>query len=588
MMDDTNLNTQYPWLKKYPSSPKWDSPLSDGPVYKMLDETAAQYPDAPAFDFLGAKQSWGEMNVQTKKLAKGLQDIGVTKGTKVGIFLPNCPLFVVAYYALMRIGATVINYNPLYAIEELENMIEDSDTDIIITVDLEMLYNKMSKMLHNTRLEKVVVASFTNMLPFPKNMLFKYLKSQELAKISPNKRVICYETLMQNKGDYASVDINPEEDVALFQYTGGTTGTPKGAMLTHRNIVANTEQSSLYLGCGQAEDRMLGILPFFHVFAMTVVMNVSVKNAMEIIALPRFELDATLKLIHTKKPTIFPTVPAILSGINNNKKLGKYDLSSIKSCLSGGAPLPVEVKAKFKEKTGCDAAEGYGLTESSPVLCGNPPKGEDKAGSIGLPLPQTIIELIDHKTGKHVGVGERGELCVRGPQVMKGYWNRPEENKQTLQDNGTRLHTGDVAIMDEDGYFYIVDRIKDMIITNGYNVYPRNVEEAIYKHPSVEEVIVAGLPDRQRGEIVKAWIKRKEGRNLTIEDLKTFLADKISPMELPKRIEFRENALPKTMIGKLSRKDVVAQELENGDENDVDDNLDMKAKAKEMAAIEPS
>ena len=497
MMDDTNLNIPYPWLKKYPSSPKWDSPLSDGPVHKMLDETATQHPNAPAFDFLGAKQNWEEINIQTKKLAKGLQDIGVTKGTKIGIFLPNCPLFVVAYYALMRIGATVINYNPLYAIEELENMIEDSDTDIIITVDLEMLYNKMSKMLHNTRLEKVVVASFTNMLPFPKNMLFKYLKSQELAKISPNKRVICYETLMQNKGDYAPVDINPEEDVALFQYTGGTTGTPKGAMLTHRNIVANTEQSSLYLGCGQAEDRMLGILPFFHVFAMTVVMNVSVKNAMEIIALPRFELDATLKLIHTKRPTIFPAVPAILSGINNNKKLGKYDLSSIKSCLSGGAPLPVEVKAKFKEKTGCDAAEGYGLTESSPVLCGNPPTGEDKAGSIGLPLPQTIIELIDHKTGKHVGVGERGELCVRGPQVMKGYWNRPEENKKTLQDNGTRLHTGDVAIMDEDGYFYIVDRIKDMIITNGYNVYPRNVEEAIYKHPCL--LYTSPSPRDQRG-----------------------------------------------------------------------------------------
>ena len=211
MMDDTNLNTPpYPWLKKYPSSPKWDTPLSNSPVHEMLDETAAQYPDAPAFDFLGAKQNWGEMNVQTKKFAKGLQDIGVTKGTKVGIFLPNCPLFVVAYYALMRIGATVINYNPLYAIEELENMIEDSDTDIIITVDLEMLYNKMSKMLHNTRLEKIVVASFTSMLPFPKNMLFKYLKSQELAKISPNKRVICYETLMQNKGDYTSVDINPE------------------------------------------------------------------------------------------------------------------------------------------------------------------------------------------------------------------------------------------------------------------------------------------------------------------------------------------------------------------------------------------
>ncbi len=577
----------YPWLAKYPSTPKWDSPLSNMPIYQMLDETADKYPDAPAFDFLGAKQNWGELNEKTKKFAKGLQDMGVMKGTKIGIFLPNCPLFVIAYYACMRVGATVVNYNPLYAASELEEMIEDSETDIVITADLEMLFSKMSSMLHKTRLNKIIVASFVEMLPFPKNYLFKYVKSKELGQIVENKRVTKYENVIDNEGDYTPVDIDPANDVALFQYTGGTTGLPKGAMLTHQNLVANAEQAALFLGCGMAEDKMLGVLPFFHVFAMTVVMNVSVKNAMEIIALPRFELDATLKLINDKKPTVFPAVPAIINGINNNKKLGKYDLTSIKYCISGGAPLPVEVKSKFEEKTGCTAVEGYGLTESSPVLCCNPREGENKAGSIGLPLPQTIIELIDHKTGKHVGVGERGELCARGPQVMKGYWKRDKANKETLQDNGTRLHTGDIAMMDEDGYFFIVDRIKDMIITNGYNVYPRNVEEAIYQHPSVEECIVAGLPDAQRGEIVKAWIKRKEGRNLSVEDLKSFLADKISPMEIPKRVEFREEDLPKTMIGKLSRKDVVAQELENGDANDVDDNIDMEAKAKEMNKIEP-
>ena len=425
------------------------------------------------------------------------------------------------------------------------------------------------------------------MLPFPKNYLFKYLKSKELAKIPENKRIFKYEDLIENEGDYAAVDINPTEDVALFQYTGGTTGLPKGAMLTHANIVANAEQAAMYLGCGYAEDRMLGILPFFHVFAMTVVMNVSVKNAMEIVALPRFELDATLKLIQDKKATVFPAVPAIISGVNNHKKLKQFDLSSIKYCISGGAPLPVEVKTKFEQKTGCVAVEGYGLTESSPVLCCNPREGDNKAGSIGLPLPQTIIEIIDPETGKHCDVGERGELCARGPQIMKGYWKRPEDNEKTLQDGGTRLHTGDIAIMDEDGYFFIVDRIKDMIITNGYNVYPRNGEEAIYQHPSVEEALVAGLRDRQRGEIVKGWIKRKDGRALSVEDLKKFLEDKISPMEIPKRIEFREDPLPKTMIGKLSRKDVVEQELENGGSSDVDDNIDMEEMAKKMAKIEP-
>ena len=584
---NASIKEDYPWIKSYPEDISWNENIPAVPVYEMLDDTAANYSEAPAFDFLGGKMNWGEVNILTHKFAKGLQEIGVTKGTKVGIFLPNCPLFLIAYYALMRCGATAVNYNPLYASAELANMIEDSDTDVVITLDLEMLYGKMSEMLHKTRLEKLVVASFTEFLPFPKNYLFKYLKSKELSDIPENRRVFRYEDLIDNDGKYAPVEINPKEDVALYQYTGGTTGLPKGAMLTHANIVANTEQATMWLGCQKEEDRILGVLPFFHVFAMTAVMNMSVRSAMEIIALPRFELDATLKLIHDKKPTIFPAVPAIINGINNNKKLKKYDLSSIKYCISGGAPLPVEVKEKFEEKTGCVAVEGYGLTESSPVLCCNPRVGENKAGSIGLPFPQTIIEIVNPDTGEAVEHGERGELCARGPQVMKGYWNRPEDNAKTLQDDG-RLHTGDIAIMDDDGYFFIVDRIKDMIITNGYNVYPRNVEEAIYKHPSVEEAIVAGLPDKQRGEIVKAWIKCKEGRILSAEDLKIFLADKISPMEIPKRIEFRENALPKTMIGKLSRKDVVEQELENGDANDVDDNVDMAQKAAEMSKIEPS
>ena len=355
-----------------------------------------------------------------------------------------------------------------------------------------------------------------------------------------------------------------KNDIALYQYTGGTTGTPKGAMLTHANIVANTEQAAMWLGCEEGEDKMLGVLPFFHVFAMTAVMNISVRKAMEIVALPRFELDQALKLIHTKKPTVFPGVPAIFNGINNHKKLSKFDLSSIKYCISGGAPLPVEVKKKFEEKTGGILVEGYGLTESSPVVCCNPREGLNKAGSIGLPFPQTIVDIVDPETGQEVPMGERGELCARGPQVMKGYWNRPDETAATIK--GGRLHTGDIAIMDEDGYFFIVDRIKDLIITNGYNVYPRNVEEAIYLHPSVEECIVAGLPDKQRGEIVKAWIKCRDGRSLTAEDLKTFLKDKLSPMELPKRIEFREEPLPKTMIGKLSRKDIVEEELAKKEE----------------------
>lgn len=550
----------YPWETTYPPHVKWDEEIPSYPIYEMLSKTVEGYGNSPAFDFLGNKHTWAEVNDEVLRFAKGLQNQGVQKGTKVGIFLPNCPYFLIAYYALMYVGATVVNYNPLYAEKELANMIEDSDTDIMITADLKMLFGKMEKMLHDTRLNHIIVCSFTDILPFPKNLLFKYLKGKELSDITVTKRVSKYSDLLDNDGKPNPVEINPEEDVALYQYTGGTTGLPKGAMLTHANIVANAEQAALWLNCEDGEERMLGVLPFFHVFAMTAVMNMAVRKAMEIIALPRFELDQTLGLIEKKKPTIFPAVPAIINGINNHKKISKFDLSSIKYCISGGAPLAVEVKKKFESKTGCVAVEGYGLTESSPVLCCNPPVGENKAGSIGLPFPKTVVEIIDPETGDHVPTGERGELCARGPQVMKGYWNRDEDTANTIK-NG-RLHTGDIAIMDEDGYFFIVDRIKDMIITNGYNVYPRNVEEAIYQHPSVEECIVAGLPDTQRGEIVKAWIKCKEGRVLTAEDLKVFLKDKISPMEIPKRIEFRDEALPKTMIGKLSRKDIVEEELD--------------------------
>lgn len=554
------MNTASPWIKNYPAGLNWNADIPATSVFDMLVRTAGAYGDRPAFDFLGYKLTWSQVYEQSLKFAKGLETLGVKRGTKVGLLLPNCPYFVIAYYAAARVGATVVNMNPLYAEAELARMIEDSETDVIVTVDLEMLFSKTQKMLHDTRLNQIVVCPFMDILPFPKNILFRLFKGRDLANIPATKRISLYADMMSHGNDPADVTINPAEDVALLQYTGGTTGTPKGAMLTHANVVANAHQAAMWFhDCKPGQDKMVGVIPFFHVFAMTAVMNMSVVHALEIVALPRFDLDGTLKLIHKTRPTIFPAVPAIFNAINHHPRLKKYDLSSLRYCVSGGAPLPVEVKKSFEEKTGASLVEGYGLTESAPVLCCNPPGGLNKPGSIGLPFPQTTIEIIDPDDKKTIkGVGERGELCARGPQVMKGYWNKPEDTDAVLK-NG-RLYTGDVAVMDEDGYFYIVDRIKDLIITNGYNVYPRNVEEAIYLHPSVEECIVAGLPDVQRGEIVKAWIKLREGRTLTPEDLKKFLEDKISPMEIPKRVEFRDTPLPKTMIGKLSRKDVLAQE----------------------------
>lgn len=552
--------SDYPWLKKYPAAVNWHADIKARPVHEILQETARDYPNHRAFDFLGKKFSWKMIDSEVNRLARALQQNNVTKGTRVGLFLPNSPYFLIGYYAILRAGGTVVNLNPLYAERELEHYIEDSETDIVITVNLKMLYDKMHKMLHNTRLNKIIVCDFCAALPFPKNILFRLFKAPEIAKVQHKNQCLSYSDLIKNSGKPDPVAIDPHKDVAVLQYTGGTTGKPKAAMLTHANVSANVEQAVMWFYKARfGEEKMLGVLPFFHVFAMTAVMNMAVRCAFEIIALPRFDLKATLKIIDKKKPHYFPAVPAIYSAINNHPAARQYDLSSLRYCISGGAALPVEVKKTFEDNTGCVVVEGYGLSESSPVACVNPITGENRPGSIGLPVPATEIKIIDiEDKSSIVEQGGRGELCIKGPQVMLGYWNSEQDNKATLA--GGWLHTGDIAKMDEDGYLYIVDRLKDMIITNGYNVYPRNIEDAIYQHPKVEECVVAGLPDKARGEIVKAWIKPKEGHVLSPDDLKEFLADKLSPMEVPRKIEIRDTELPKTMIGKLSKKDLLAEE----------------------------
>ncbi len=548
------------WVNHYPKHMKWDAEIESKPVHTLLDETAKNYPNHTGFNFMGKTWTWAELNDLSLHMAKGLQRMGAGKGVKIGLFLPNSPYFLIAYHAISRTGATIVNFNPLYSERELNHQIEDSHTDIMVTLDLKILHDKMLKMLAGTRLNQLIICSFDDILPFPKNILFKLLKGKDLARIPNDDRHVHFDKVVDNNGTLDEVEIDAENDVALLQYTGGTTGVPKGAMLTHKNIYANTIQASMVMpNAKPGAEKMLAVIPFFHVFSMTAAMNLGIKFAAEIIATPRFELDTTIKLIDKEKPTMFPAVPAIYTAINNFKDIGKYDLRSLRVCVSGGAPLPVEVKKEFEEKSGCALVEGYGLTETSPVLCVNQVDGDNRAGSIGQPLPQTDIDLRDPETGKSVKQGERGELCAKGPQVMKGYWNNKEATDDTFYDGGW-LRTGDVATMDTEGYFYIVDRIKDMIITNGYNVYPRNVEEAIYMHPAVEECIVAGIPDDRRGEAVKAWIKLKEGRDLSESDLMEFLDDKISPMEKPKHVEFREKELPKTMIGKLSRKDILEEE----------------------------
>lgn len=550
-----------PWLKSYPPGIDWAMPIEAQPLSSILERTVQKHGNLPGFNFMGKVSSWREIGDMVGRMAKGLQAIGVKKGTRVGLFLPNCTYFLISYYAVLKAGGTVVNFNPLYSPKELTHQIKDSQTDIMVTLDLKILFDKLTEIREDAGLGRILVCSFADILPFPKSILFPLVKRKDIAHVGHEDYITWLSDIDVNDGQVAPVQIDPHNDVAVLQYTGGTTGVPKGAMLTHANISANAHQCAAWFIGAKPGHKMLAVIPFFHVFAMTGVMNLSVLMGFEIIApVPRFELDATLKAIQKYRPEYFMAVPAIYNAINHHSKLGQYDLKSLKYCVSGGAPLPVEVKRNFEAKTGSVVVEGYGLTETTPVVCVNPLVGENKPGSIGLPLPGTMVEIInpDDKVTP-MPRGERGELCVRGPQVMKGYWGNPEATREVMRDG--RLHTGDIAMIDDDGYVYIVDRIKDLIIVNGYNVYPRNVEEAIYQHPAVEECIVAGLPDEQRGETVKAWIKPKAGQNLSADDVKEFLRDKISPIEMPRKIEIRDQPLPKTMIGKLSRKDMLAEEL---------------------------
>jgi long-chain acyl-CoA synthetase len=556
------MTTEHPWLKLYPKNIDWNAQIKLTPLHDLLADTVEKHHHRPAFDFLGHKYTWGQIGDMVDHLAKGLQNLGYKKGDRIGLLLPNCPMFVVAYYAIARMGGIIVNFNPLYAERELANQVNDSGIALMITVDLKLMHDKLIKVLPHTGLTKILVCPFAAQLPFPQSLLFPIFKSSLVASIPRDDVHIRLDAVMANDGRPAKVEIDPVNDVALLQYTGGTTGIPKGAMLTHANIVANTRQCGMwFVDCQEGREKMLGVIPFFHVFAMTAVMNLSVLKGLEIIAIPRFDLNDTMKVIHRKKPTLFPAVPAIFNAIVHHPQLKQYDLTSLRHCISGGAPLPVEVKKEFEDLTGCVLVEGYGLTETSPVTHVNPLHGVNKAGSIGLPVPGTDVRLVsleDRKTP--VAMGQKGELCIRGPQVMKGYWNKPDDTTDVIDADGW-LHTADVGIMDADGYVFIVDRIKDMIKTNGYNVYPRVVEEAIYMHPDVQECIVAGLPDHERGEKVKAWILLKADRDMSGESMKGFLRDKLSPMEIPRDIEFRDTPLPKTLIGKLSRKDIVAQEL---------------------------
>ncbi|HUT50673.1 MAG TPA: long-chain fatty acid--CoA ligase [Alphaproteobacteria bacterium] len=549
---------KHPWVKSYPPGLKWDTEIPERRLYALMDHAVERFAKNDAVDFLGKTMTYGDIGDHVDRMAKGLQAMGVHAGVKVGLFLPNTPYGVIGFFAILKAGGTVVNYNPLYAERELLYQIDNSETDYLVTLDLKVLYDKIPALLKQSRLKKVIICRMQDILPFPKNLLFPLVKGKEIAKFPRDDQHVRYNDLIKNDGRVDEPRIDPAKDIAVLQYTGGTTGVPKGAMLTHANLYANAMQCDMWFPSeeGKAE-RLIGVLPLFHVFAMTIVMTYGVYKGSCMILLPRFEIDQLLSTIQRAKPTIMPGVPTIFTAINNYPKLGEYDLSSLAYCLSGGAALPLEVKQKFERLTGCTLVEGYGLSETSPVATANPFAGVNKESSIGLPVPGTTIEIISIESGKPVPLGENGEICISGPQVMAGYWNNPEATKDSIVDG--RFRSGDIGYMDKDGYTFIVDRLKEMILAGGYNVYPRNVEEAIYMHPAVAECAVVGIPDEYRGQTVKAYVALAEGQSLTEADLIAFLQDKISKIEMPKMVEFRTE-LPKSAIGKILKKELLAEE----------------------------
>ncbi len=549
--------TDRPWLDHYPPEVDWHAPVPAGTLHSLLVNAGTQFGARPAFDFLGRRTNWAAALEASTRIAAGLQRMGLRQGDRIGLMLPNCPAYPMLFFGALMAGLVVVNFNPLYAPAELEHQARDADLLVLATLDLAATYPKAAALLAKGAVPQLIICPFTDMLPAGKAALFRVLKRKDLAHPPHNASHVWLPDLLL-PGVPTPVALDPLHDLAVLQYTGGTSGTPKGAMLSHANLYANALQGAGWFHKARpGEERVLAALPFFHVFAMTTVLLFGVALGAEIIMLPRFELKQAVATIARRRPTFMPGVPTMFNAIANFA--GRADLTSIQYCISGGAPLPSEVKARFEARTGCVVVEGYGLTETSPCVICNPPGGLNKTGSIGLPLAGTDATLRDPADPTRiVPQGERGELCLRGPQVMLGYWRRPDETAASMTEDGW-FKTGDMAVMDSDGYFYIVDRIKDLILAGGYNVYPRVVEDAIYQHPAVLECTVIGVPDAYRGETVKAFIVLRKGAPLTAEALRIFLQGYLSPIEMPKQIEFRDS-LPKTMVGKLSKKELVAEE----------------------------
>lgn len=525
----------------------------------LLDRALAEFPDRVALDFFGREWTYAELGREVERAAFGLEQMGLKRGERFALCLPNTPYYVVLYFAVLRLGAVVVNLNPLYTGEELDHLIRDSGARMVAVPDMKAVSGKVAEVGPAAGVEHIVLCPLAGVMPRWKGLAFRIIRHRELASLGDSPLYLAYADLVAGHGVAAPVALDPD-DLAVLQYTGGTTGVPKGAMLTHANLAANARQMLIHAeGEREVQERTIAVLPMFHVFALTTVLNYSIEIGAEIVLLPRFEMKTFLAAVRRKPPTQFFGVPTLYIAINELPDGKLPDFSGVRASISGGAPLPLEVRQEFERRLGTRLVEGYGLTEAAPIIACNPLfHGEIKTDSCGPAFPGTVLEIRDPANSeKLMPAGARGEVCARGPQVMKGYWNRPDATEQTMFEGA--LKTGDIGYLDQDGYLFLVDRIKDLILCGGYNVYPRTIEDAAYGFPAVGEAIAVGVPDHYRGEAPWLFVAPRPGMTIDVDELKAHLALHLNKIEEPDRIEVRAS-LPKTPIGKLSKKDLVAQE----------------------------
>ncbi|CAH0129760.1 Long-chain-fatty-acid--CoA ligase [Peribacillus sp. Bi96] len=550
-----------PWQAMYPEQIPAALSYEDKPLYSFLKESAEEFPDKVSIHFQGKELTYQEVYESALKFAAYLKGIGLQKGERVAVMLPNCPQGVISFFGILMAGGVVVQTNPTYTERELEYQMKDSGAKMILVMDI--LFPRVTAVASRTGIEHIIVTAIKEYLPFPKNLIYPFIQKKQYGIVinveHAGNHHLFTEIMKRKIPEEVAEPIDVDKDLALLQYTGGTTGFPKGVMLTHKNLLANTKMCNAWLYKNKrGEERVLAILPFFHVYGMTTVLVLSVMEGNTMIIMPKFDVKATLKTIQKQKPTMFPGAPTMYIGLLNHPDIAKYDLSSINACISGSASLPLEVQEQFENITGGKLVEGYGLSETSPVTHANFIWDQPRVkGSIGLPWPDTDSVILSLETFDELPPNEIGEIAIKGPQVMKGYWNRPDETESTFK-NGWLL-TGDLGYMDEQGFFYVVERKKDTIIAGGFNIYPREVEEVLYEHEAIQEVVVAGIPDPYRGETVKAYVVLKKDARATEEELDDFARKNLASYKVPRSYEFRDE-LPKTMIGKVLRRVLIEEE----------------------------